>query len=180
MRPEANAGRRRERLLPDPPPATRGRASDGRRRERGTALAAVLLAMSLLLPLGALAVLQARVGLLTQQSLRGDAEALHAAEAGLACALARLEASADFGLVLRGPDAIAGTADDGAPPFALDCAAGLPAPMSFGIRLEPGRTPDGIVIVATGRGFRGAMRTVEQHVRRGATAALERVGWRER
>ncbi len=150
-----------------------------RKRERGAALAAVLLAMSLLLPLGALAVLQARIGLLTQQSLRGDAEALHAAEAGIACALVRLEASGDFDLALRGPDAIAGSADDGVPPFALDCVPALPS-SSFEIRLEPGRTAEAIVIVSTGRGLRGAMRTVEQHVRRGAAAALEPVGWRER
>lgn len=146
--------------------------------ERGAALAAVLLAMALLLPLGALAVLQARVGWLTQQSLRGDAEALHAADAGLACALARLDPQADFAALLRGPDERAGSADDGVLP--LDCGTPLPAPLGFQVRLEPGLDADSLVLVATGRGTRGATRILEQHLRRTAPATVERRGWRER
>jgi hypothetical protein len=148
------------------------------RGHRGAALAAVLLAITLLLPLGALAVLQARVGLLTQQSLRGDAEALHAAEAGLACALARLDPAADFDTLLRGPDGTAGTGDDGLFPAPLDCSAPLGAPLAFDVRLGAGAA-GALKLVATGRGTRGATRVIEQHVWRTAPDAIEIGGWRE-
>lgn len=149
-------------------------------RQRGAALATVLVALTLLLPLGALAVLQARSGLLTQQSLRGDAESLHAAEAGIACALARLQSGTDFAELLRGPDHLSGTADDGLPPAPLDCGAALPPPQCFEVRFENGGGLDKLVIVASGHGSRGATRVLEQHVRRGSGPALERRGWRER
>jgi len=170
--------RRARRAASHASPLARRGASRG--RQRGAALAAVLLAMSLLLPLGGLAVLQARVGLLTQQSLRGDVEALHAAEAGLACAQARLDPAADLAALARGPDAQAGTDDDGQPPFPLDCGPALPAPQSFALSLEAGADAEAIVVVSTGRGTRGAARTLEQHLRRVAPDALARRGWRER
>ena len=143
--------------------------------ERGVALAAVLLAMALLLPLGALAVVQTRIGLLTQQSLRGDAEALHAAEAALACAVARLDPAADLDRLPRGSDGIAGTADDGALPFALDC--GLPAAAE--VRLEPGGGQS-LVLVATGHGLRGATRILERRLHRTPPEPFRIGGWRER
>lgn len=145
-----------------------------RRRQRGAALACVLMAMALLLPLGALAVLQARIGLLTQQSLRGDVEALHAAEAGLACAYSRLDPSMDFAQLLRGPDGKAGTPDDGEAPMALPCATAASL-----VRFEAGDA-ETIVLVATGRGSRGATRVIERRVHRLAADALEAAGWRER
>ncbi len=150
------------------------------RRQSGAALATVLVAMTLLLPVGALAVLQARSGLLTQQSLRGDTESLHAAEAGIACALVWLQGVSDFAALLRGPDHLSGTADDGLPPTPLDCGAPLPSPERFEVRFENGGAIDKLVIVASGHGTRGATRVLEQHVRRGVGPALELRGWRER
>lgn len=145
------------------------------RRERGVALASVLMAMTLLLPLGALAVLQARIGLLTQQSLRGDVEALHAAEAGLACAYSRLDPSMDFAWLTWGPDGKVGTADDGTPPMALPCIAGF----ATAVRIETGDAGT-VVLVATGLSSRGATRAIERRVRRLAPDAIEAAGWRER
>ena len=145
------------------------------RHERGAALVAVLVAVALLLPLGALAVMQARIGLLTQQSLRGDVEALHAAEAALACAVSRIDAGMDFALLPLGPDGKSGTGDDGKPPFALECGITL----AGDVRLEAGAAQT-LVLVATGRGTRGATRVVERRVHRVASDAIEIGGWRER
>jgi hypothetical protein len=148
-----------------------------RRAESGAALAAVLLSLTLLLPLGALAVLQARTGLLTQQNLRGDVEALHAAEAGLACALAKLEPF-DLDAIARGSDGISATADDGILPFSTDCLS-FAAPLGVEVRSESGGGA-GLLLVATGRGSRAASRVIVQHVHRDAGGDLERSGWRER
>lgn len=136
------------------------RARRAARRQRGAALAAVLLAMALLLPLGALALLQARAGALTQQSLRGDVEALHAADGALACALAALPPLADAALLGFGPDGGAGTADDGVLPFAAPCPAS-----EARIRAEGGGR---WVLSSSGRGTRGATRTLELRLRRSA------------
>jgi hypothetical protein len=149
-----------------------------RPHERGAALAAVLLSMALLLPLGAFAVLQSRASLLTHQSLRGDVEALHAAEAGLACAVSRLADGDDLDSLAAGPDGIPHNADDGLPPFALDCGAELPAPLGYEVRFE--RAASGLIIVARGRGTRAASRLVELHIGRDSSGRLERRGWRER
>lgn len=149
-----------------------------RQDERGAALASVLLSMALLLPLGALAVLQSRTSLLTQQSLRGDVEALYAAEAGLACAFSRLDDGDDLEALAAGPDRIPHNADDGLPPFALECGADLPAPLGYEVRFE--RTASGIAIVSRGRGTRAAARVVELHIGRDSSGRLERRGWRER
>ena len=154
--------------------------TDRAHAQRGAALASVLLALSLLLPLGALAVLQARVGLLTQQSLRGDAEALHAADAGLARACTPLDPDADPGPLSPGPDRARGTADAGTVPSALACGSPLPPPLRFALRLEAGTDGEEVVLVATGFGTRGASRTLEQRVRRTAPSTLEGHGWRER
>jgi hypothetical protein len=146
--------------------------------ERGAALAAVLTAIALLLPLGALAVLQTRIGLLTQQSLRGEVEALHAADSGIACALAHLGDDVDLEALPAGPDAVEGTDDDGTLPFALECGPALSPVQSFDVRVD--RAGGSVVLVATGRGTRGATRVVEQFLGRAADGTLERRGWRER
>jgi len=146
-----------------------------REGERGAALAAVLVTVALLMPLGALAVMQARIGLLTQQSLRGDVEALHAAEASLACALARLGPALDFDALPRGADGRAGTADDGVLPFALDCELA----QSGAVRVEAGGAQT-IVLVASGRGTRGATRTIERRAQRIGPATVLVGAWRER
>ena len=145
-----------------------------RHGEAGAALAAVLVVIALLLPLGALAVLQARIGFLTQQSLRGDTEALHDAEGGLACALARLDPKADPAQLARGADGIGGTMDDGVPPFALDCGGG-----TTDVHFEAAGS-EAIAVVATGHGMRRASRSIERDLERGPSGELEPRGWRER
>jgi len=155
--------------------ARRPKSSAARSRERGAALAAVLVMIALLLPLGALAVLEARAGLLTEQSLRGDTEALQAADSGIVCVLAQLDPSADFSTLLLGPDGKSGTADDGQLPFSLTCAS----PLRFDAHLESGGSGV-LVVVSTGYGMRGASRTVEQRLCRISPNEFVRGGWRER
>lgn len=143
--------------------------------ERGAALAAVLLAMAVLLPLGALAVMQTRTGLLIQQSLRSDVEALHAAEAGLACAIAKLDPAVDLERLPLGADGVGGTGDDGTLPFALDC----PLPAAAEVRIEAAG-PQSAILVATGRSSKGAVRVLERRLRRTAPGPFQLAAWRER
>jgi hypothetical protein len=97
------------------------------RNQRGTALVAVLSLSMILLPLGALVVLQCRTDLSIQHNLRSDIEAFYVAEAGLAHAVAEILPGQSFDRLLAGPDGITGTRDDGVFPF----AGGTPAPFPY-------------------------------------------------
>src|SRR5512139_249660 len=87
-------------------------------REDGHALLTALVATALLLPLGAFAVLQARLDFLVQHYTRAASEAFAVAESGLEHARADLARDPRFERLLAGPDRRAGTADDGEYPFA--------------------------------------------------------------
>ncbi|GIW40576.1 MAG: hypothetical protein KatS3mg076_1153 [Candidatus Binatia bacterium] len=88
-----------------------------RTTEAGQVLAGVLLLSSVLLPLGALVVYQARTSLLLEQARRGSLEAVHKAEGTLHWAVSRIPPGTEASTLLAGPDGIPGTEDDGVFPF---------------------------------------------------------------
>ena len=136
--------------------------------QRGSALIAVLGLMTLLLPLGALVSLQARMDLLVQRNLLADAEVFYVADAGVEHAVAEIGPGVGFDAVLAGPDRVPGTADDGIFPFRAGPPAAFPAqPFAYDVRVA--RRPDGrIRIVATGRGRHGATKVIAAIVARAA------------
>lgn len=136
------------------------------RDQKGSALLIALLAAVLLIPLGALAVLQARSSLEIQQRLRADSQAFHVAEAGLACAVAALPPDAETADLLAGPDAVAGTADDGVLEIDMGAAGYVPAPpLRVEVAIEAAAA-DLLRVTATGFAARGATRVLERLVRR--------------
>lgn len=133
--------------------------------ERGIALLAVVGIVLALLPVAVAVTVEARLDLLVQRNARSANDAFYAAEAGLAHVLAELGPSVDVRDLLRGPDRIAGTADDGSFPFALftpaDFALGA---IGYEIALQAG--PQGAVrVVSRGRAAHGAVREVEMLLR---------------
>ncbi len=151
---------------PDPARQRAGRAGSSSRFPApladapGFALLAVLLALALLLPLGGLAVLEARSALVIAQNLRARAEARVAAEAALEWAAAAVPALWDTSTLAAGPDGSSGTADDGAFPFGAVPDA-LCQTLSCELSLAPLK-PALWRLRATARGFRGTAATVER------------------
>jgi hypothetical protein len=84
---------------------------------RGIALLAVMGVILALLPVAAAIAVQTRLDGLMQRNARVGAEVFYTAEAGLAHAVSELRPLADFDEILRGPDGIDGTPDDGSFPF---------------------------------------------------------------
>src|SRR5262249_14133135 len=106
------------------------------RTDDGYALLIVLLAMAALAPLGAFAGMQARVDALVQDATRRADEAFYVAEAGLAHAIADLEAAPRFERLRAGPDGRQGTADDDQFPFAAAPPAFFPRqPYRYDVRV---------------------------------------------
>src|SRR5262245_46040506 len=95
-------------------------------REDGMALIATLAIGMILLPLGAFVLWQCRTDLAIQHNQRAEIEAFYVAEAGLEHALAEIRPAASFAPLLRGPDRVAGTNDDGGFPFAEGHPADFP------------------------------------------------------
>lgn len=140
--------------------------------ERGHALLTALIATALLLPLGAFAVLQARLDFLVQHYGRAASEALAVAESGLEHALADLARDPRFERLLAGPDGRAGTPDDGEYPFVQAPPAFFPAaPFRYDVRVAP-QAADRVEIVARGYGQLGSVRGVAAAVRRAALPYL--------
>ncbi|MGD9765803.1 MAG: hypothetical protein AB7V27_19075 [Candidatus Binatia bacterium] len=143
-----------------------GVARRSRAAESGHALLAALIATAMLLPLGAFAVMQARLDFLLQHHTRAAAESLAVAESGLAHALADLATEPRFERLLSGPDQRPGNADDGQYPFRSAPPEFFPAaPYRYEVRVA-GLTSDRAEIVARGFGRLGAMRAVVAAVER--------------
>ncbi|MEO8601830.1 MAG: hypothetical protein ABI629_04570 [bacterium] len=136
--------------------------------QRGQALISVLLTTSALLPLGAFAVMQARLDALIAQRTRVAAETLAVAESGLEHALAELQRDARFERLLRGPDGRAGSADDGEFPFTTPPPAVFPAaPYRYDVRAA-GLDAEHVELTARGFGPLGSVRAVAAVVQRAA------------
>jgi hypothetical protein len=146
--------------------------ADRRRTQRGQALITALIATALLLPLGAFAVLQARLDFLVQHYTRAASEAFTVAESGLEHALADLTRDPRFDRLLAGPDRRPGTADDGEYPFPQPPPAFFPAaPFHYDVRVTA-QAADRVEIVARGYGALGSVRGVAAAVRRTALPYL--------
>ena len=149
-----------------------GRKPHPTAREDGHALLTALIATALLLPLGAFAVLQARLDFLVQHYTRAASEAFAVAESGLEHALADLTRDPRFERLLAGPDRRAGTPDDGEYPFAQAPPAFFPgAPFHYDVRVAP-QAADRVEIVARGYGLLGSLRGVAAAVQRAAVPYL--------
>jgi hypothetical protein len=129
-------------------------------RQRGQALLSALIATAFLLPLGAFAVMQARLDFLVQHHTRVASATLAVAESGLEHALADLSRDPRFDRLLLGPDQRAGTGDDGRFPFDTPPPAFFPAaPFRYEVRVATS-TPQRAEIIAHGYGPLGAVRAV--------------------
>lgn len=125
-----------------------------------------LIATALLLPLGAFAVMQARLDFLVAHHTRAASETFAVAEAGLEYALADLARTPRFDRLLAGPDRRTGNGDDGEYPFAQAPPAWFPAaPFRYEVRVAA-RGADRVEIESRGYGPLGAVR--------GVAAAVER------
>lgn len=134
--------------------------------QRGHALITALIATALLLPLGAFAVLQARLDFLIQHYTRAASEAFAIAESGLEHALADLARDPRFERLTAGPDSRAGTADDGEYPFLQSPPSFFPAaPFRYDVRVAV-QAADRVEIVSRGYGVLGSVRGVAAAVRR--------------
>lgn len=142
------------------------------RQQRGHALLTALIATALLVPLGAFAVMQARLDFLIQHYARAASEAFTVAESGLEHALADLARDPRFERLLIGPDRRAGTADDGEYPFAERPPAFFPGPpFHYDVRVAA-QAADRVEIVSRGYGRIGSTRGVAAAVRRVALPYL--------
>jgi len=134
------------------------------RTDRGYALISVLLTTAVLLPLGAFAVMQARLDALVAQRTRLAATTLAVAESGLEHALADLSHDPRFDRLPAG--------DGGEFPFRDAPPEAFPAPpFRYQVRVVAAGA-DGAEIVAHGRGPFGAVRAVAASVRRGSVPHL--------
>jgi hypothetical protein len=141
-----------------------------RPNERGTALIAVLSIVMILLPLGAFVVFQCRTDFAIQRNLRAELEAFYVAEAGLEHAIADIRPGQSFDDILRGPDRIASTADDGVFPFREGPPGDFPAP-PFRYAVSVTRGTNGMLhILSRGSGVNGASKMVEALVTRSRLA----------
>ncbi len=135
------------------------------RRQAGYALATTMITAGALLPLGAFALMQVRLDLAVHHHTRAALEAFHVAEAGLAHALADLDADPIFDRLRAGPDGLPDTADDGDFPFRTPPPAFFPRrPFHYTVAVEP-IGGDAVEIVAHGYGIARAERIVAVAVR---------------
>lgn len=88
-----------------------------RSKSDGNALVSVLILIAALTPLGAFAVMHARLDVLVQHHVSRAAAAFAVAESGLEHARAELRLDPDFDRLCNGPDRQPGTSDDGEFPF---------------------------------------------------------------
>jgi len=127
---------------------------------------AVLGVLALLLPLGVMAALHARMDLLMQRNLGAEIEAFYVAEAGLEHAVAEISPGVSFEAWLVGPDRRRGTADDGVFPFDEGAPAAFPAaPLHYVVRVAE-RPDGGLDVTSTGSGRNGAMKVIAAIVKR--------------
>jgi hypothetical protein len=143
-----------------------------RNRESGHALITALIATALLMPLGAFAVMQARLDFLVQHHTRAASETFAVAESGLEHALADLTRDPRFDRLLAGPDRRTGTPDDGEYPFAAAPPAFFPAaPFRYDVRVAA-QAADRVEVVSRGYGQLASIRGVAAAVQRSALPYL--------
>jgi hypothetical protein len=131
-----------------------------------------MIVSSVLLAVGAFAVMQARLDLLVQHHTRAAVEAFYVAESGLEHALADLSSDPRFERLLVGRDAVAGTADDGSYPFRDGPPEFFPrAPFRYEVLVER-VDEDTVEIVARGIGAGPAMRSVSAPILRSSEPYL--------
>jgi hypothetical protein len=143
------------------PPCLRGESA----RQTGNALITVLIMLAALTPLGAFAVMQARLDVMVQHHVREGAAALYAAEAGLEHALADLRLDPSFDRLLGGPDGVAGTSDDAEFPFRMSGPLSIGQGYRYDLRVDP-RSASRIEVMATGSGPTTATHTVVASIAR--------------
>jgi len=136
--------------------------------EAGNALVTTLIVTASVAPLGAFALMQARLDLLLQHNTRDALELFYVAESGLEHALADLARDPVFDRLLAGPDGRAGTADDREFPFQAPPPPVFPsAPLRYQVEVEP-RSPGLVDIIARGFGNGTAAHAVAASVRQSA------------
>lgn len=153
-------GQANARILAPAVPSPRARG------ESGNALVTVLILIGALTPLGAFAVMQARLDLVAHERIRAAVEAFYAAESGLEAALADVNESPMFERLENGPDGRRGTDDDRIFPFRAPPPVAHPA-LRYELRVEPvdAGTLD---IIAEGFAFGNAVRRLAARVKGGA------------
>jgi hypothetical protein len=130
------------------PPCLRGATSP----QTGNALITVLIMLAALTPLGAFAVMQARLDVMVQHHVREAAAAFYAAEAGLEHALADLRLDPSFERLVGGPDGVPGTGDDMEFPFrGMSGVLPIGQGYRYDLRVEP-RSATRIEVIATSSG----------------------------
>ncbi len=140
--------------------------------QRGQALLSALIATAFLLPLGAFAVMQARLDFLVQHQTRMASATLAVAESGVEHALADLARDPRFDRLSLGPDRRAATGDDGQFPFDTSPPAFFPAPpFRYEVRVTAS-TPERAELIARGYGPLGALRAVAAALERSAVPYL--------
>jgi hypothetical protein len=140
-----------------------------RMTESGNALLVTMMAAACLAPLGAFAAMQARLDFVVQHHTRAALETFVVAESGLEHALADLALDPRFDRLLLGPDRRAGTADDGAYPFAHPPPAWFPAaPFRYAVRVTA-KGADALELTASAVGPWNAARSVTATVVRDAS-----------
>lgn len=143
-----------------------------RRNEAGHALATTMVMTAFLMPLGAFALMQARLDLLMNYHTRAAIEVFCVAEAGIEHALADLDLDPSFDRLLAGPDKRIDTADDQDFPFRNEPPTFFPrAPLRYDVKVER-QGLDNVEILAYGFGVDQAARTIVASVSRSATPYL--------
>src|SRR6185369_3091941 len=107
-----------------------------RRCDHGNALISVLIMLAALTPLGAFAVMHARLDMLVQHHIARAAAAFAVAESGLAHARAEIRLDPNFDRLRNGPDGQPDTSDDGEFPFRKTRALPVEAGYRYDLRVE--------------------------------------------
>lgn len=163
------------------PSAPQARAYRPRNPVAGHALIMTLCLTAILTPLAVFAVQQAHTALVLQRQACTTLELFYVAEAGLAHALADLDADPSFDRLQLGPDGVAGTDDDGEFPFLHAPPAFFPrGPFRYEVSVEA-RGRDVLDIVARGFGAGPATQAVAATVIRSPSrpSVAFVAGWRE-
>lgn len=121
------------------------------RSDRGNALASVLIMLAALTPLGAFAVMHARLDVLVQHHMKHASMAFAVAEAGLEHARAEVALDPSFDRLTNGPDRQPATNDDGEFPFVKTRLVPTHPDFQYELRISR-QSAQRIEIVSTARG----------------------------
>lgn len=122
------------------------------RAQSGHALVSVLIVLAALTPLGAFAVMQARLDALVQHHVGRAAAAFAAAESGLAHARAEMRLDPSFDRLAHGPDRQPDTSDDATFPYLGTAAVPIDPEYRYDLRVDQvSETRIDVISTATGR-----------------------------